>query len=65
GQLGMRERALASGGTIDLLPRPQGGFRVRARIPLISSQFESRKVRHPNPIRRHSSDSKQEGAAAR
>ncbi|WP_193597265.1 sensor histidine kinase [Microbacterium sp. YJN-G] len=34
GQLGMRERALASGGTIDLGPRPQGGFRVRARVPV-------------------------------
>ena len=34
GQLGMRERALASGGSIELLPRPQGGFRVRASIPL-------------------------------
>jgi signal transduction histidine kinase len=34
GQLGMRERALASGGTIELDPRPQGGFRVRASVPL-------------------------------
>ncbi|MFC7787663.1 sensor histidine kinase [Microbacterium sp. MAHUQ-60] len=34
GQIGMRERALASGGSIDLLPRPQGGFRVRASIPI-------------------------------
>ncbi|MFD5214360.1 sensor histidine kinase [Microbacterium sp. NPDC058345] len=34
GQLGMRERALASGGTIELLPRAQGGFRVRATVPL-------------------------------
>ena len=34
GQLGMRERALASGGSIELTPRPQGGFRVRATIPL-------------------------------
>ncbi|WP_344818824.1 sensor histidine kinase [Microbacterium soli] len=34
GQLGMRERALASGGSIDLRPRPQGGFRVRVRMPL-------------------------------
>ena len=34
GQLGMRERALASGGTIELLPRPEGGFRVRASVPL-------------------------------
>lgn len=34
GQLGMRERALASGGTIELTPRSQGGFRVRVRVPL-------------------------------
>ncbi|MEJ1087978.1 sensor histidine kinase [Microbacterium sp. Mu-80] len=34
GQLGMRERAQASGGSIELMPRPQGGFRVRASIPL-------------------------------
>jgi len=35
GQLGMRERALASGGTIELTPRPAGGFRVRATVPLV------------------------------
>lgn len=34
GQLGMRERALASGGTIELGPRERGGWRVRARVPL-------------------------------
>lgn len=34
GQLGMRERAAASGGTIDIGPRPRGGFLVRARIPV-------------------------------
>ncbi|GAA5146205.1 sensor histidine kinase [Microbacterium pseudoresistens] len=34
GQLGMRERAAASGGTIEIGPRPSGGFRVRARLPL-------------------------------
>lgn len=34
GQLGMRERALASGGTIESAPREQGGWRVRVRIPL-------------------------------
>jgi signal transduction histidine kinase len=31
---GMRERAVALGGTFDAGPRPSGGFRVRARIPL-------------------------------
>ncbi|MDR6867048.1 signal transduction histidine kinase [Microbacterium resistens] len=34
GQLGMRERALASGGTIELTPRRTGGFRVRVSVPL-------------------------------
>jgi len=31
---GMRERAVALGGTLDAGPRSSGGFRVRARIPL-------------------------------
>ncbi|HYI50557.1 MAG TPA: sensor histidine kinase [Microbacterium sp.] len=34
GQLGMRERAAASGGTIELGPRERGGFRVRVAVPL-------------------------------
>ncbi|WP_144793432.1 sensor histidine kinase [Microbacterium paludicola] len=34
GQLGMRERAIASGGTLESGPREQGGWRVRARVPL-------------------------------
>ncbi|WP_431075286.1 sensor histidine kinase [Microbacterium phyllosphaerae] len=34
GQLGMRERAAASGGTLEMTPRPSGGLRVRARVPL-------------------------------
>ncbi|GAB6859489.1 hypothetical protein JCM13591A_35940 [Microbacterium xylanilyticum] len=37
GQLGMRERATASGGTIELVPRPAGGFRVRATLPVPAS----------------------------
>lgn len=37
GQLGMRERAAASGGTIEVTPRPHGGLRVRARVPLPAS----------------------------
>jgi signal transduction histidine kinase len=31
---GMRERAVALGGTLDAGPQSGGGFRVRARIPL-------------------------------
>ncbi|MFJ4175572.1 sensor histidine kinase [Microbacterium sp. NPDC089696] len=34
GQLGMRERAAASGGTLDIAPRTSGGLRVRVRVPL-------------------------------
>lgn len=36
GLIGMRERAAALGGTIDAGPRPDGGFRVRAQLPLPS-----------------------------
>jgi signal transduction histidine kinase len=34
GIVGMRERALASGGTLEAGPRPRGGFLVRLRVPL-------------------------------
>jgi len=34
GLLGMRERAAMFGGTVTVGPRPGGGFRVRAQIPL-------------------------------
>ncbi|MFJ6671472.1 sensor histidine kinase [Actinosynnema sp. NPDC091369] len=34
GILGMRERAQALGGTVTAGPRPDGGFRVHARLPL-------------------------------
>ncbi|WP_407563495.1 sensor histidine kinase [Streptomyces sp. 184] len=34
GLVGMRERASALGGTVEAATRPDGGFRVRARIPL-------------------------------
>jgi signal transduction histidine kinase len=34
GIIGMRERAAALGGDLEAGPRPGGGFRVRARIPL-------------------------------
>jgi signal transduction histidine kinase len=37
GQLGMRERAAASGGTIESGPRPRGGWRVRAQVPLVEA----------------------------
>ena len=34
GIVGMRERARALGGTLEAGPRPQGGFRVKASLPL-------------------------------
>jgi signal transduction histidine kinase len=37
GIAGMRERASALGGELEAGPRPSGGFRVRARLPLPSS----------------------------
>ncbi|WDH78683.1 sensor histidine kinase [Microbacterium esteraromaticum] len=47
GQIGMRERALASGGTIELLPRPQGGFRVRVTVPLTTASPATSATRSP------------------
>jgi signal transduction histidine kinase len=37
GIAGMRERAEALGGTLETGPRPGGGFRVAARLPVGSS----------------------------
>ncbi|MFS0894436.1 sensor histidine kinase [Microbacterium sp. 179-I 3D3 NHS] len=42
GQLGMRERATASGGTLEVTARPLGGLRVRARVPLPAPARSSR-----------------------
>lgn len=38
GIVGMRERAAATGGELHVGPRPEGGFRVRARLPLDGSR---------------------------
>jgi len=44
GILGMKERATALGGMVEAGPRPDGGFRVVARLPLDGSQLTSRGV---------------------
>jgi len=37
GLTGIRERAAMHGGDVEIGPRPQGGFRVRVRIPVGST----------------------------
>ncbi len=38
GQLGMRERAAVSGGSIEIGPRSRGGYLVRVRVPLTPAE---------------------------
>ncbi|KEP75368.1 histidine kinase [Microbacterium sp. SUBG005] len=38
GQLGMRERAAVSGGSIEIGPRARGGWLVRVRVPLTAAE---------------------------
>ena len=46
GQIGMRERVAASGGTLEAGPRSRGGYLVRAVVPLSPSA-----AGHPVPER--------------
>ncbi len=41
GIVGMRERAAASGGTLEAGPRPRGGFLVRVRVPARAKEARS------------------------
>ena len=48
GLRGMRERAAAAGGTIDIGPVPAGGFRVAATLPLDAPPGATPTVQAPN-----------------
>jgi hypothetical protein len=45
----MRERATALGGNLDAGPRPTGGFRVLARLPLDLASRPGSTVAKPQP----------------
>lgn len=52
GQIGMRERTELHGGTLELGPRPEGGYRVRVRLPI----GRPAAVLIPGPGRDHSGE---------
>lgn len=50
GLLGMRERAAMLGGSLSAGPRPGGGYRVRAEIPVPAGAPEAQPLRPPNTV---------------
>ncbi|MEU6969260.1 sensor histidine kinase [Kitasatospora aureofaciens] len=51
GLLGMRERVALHGGTLTTGPRPEGGFSVRAELPLSCDESAEAAVQHGQEIR--------------
>lgn len=53
GLIGMRERAIAAGGDLSTGRRSEGGFRVRAQLPLQSGKGVAKGADGPTSVGRH------------